>query len=229
MNLAQKLLLGAALVFGGAYLYFSVLPYHFSPQYQPTKEDLELGGVYDKSKEHGTWHGQNTLSYYIPEPRKLAQVLGDTNGAAKRIEVDLTNQHVYAFEGDKKVFDFLISSGKWGLTPTGTFTIQYKTRSQLMKGGTQALGTYYYLPNVPYVQFFGNSEIPWSKGFSFHGTYWHNNFGHPMSHGCINMRIEDAEKLYYWATPELNGKASIKATSENPGTPVIIYGITPAS
>jgi hypothetical protein len=96
-----------------------------------------------------------------------------------------------------------------------------------MSGGSQALGTYYYLPNVQFVQFFGNDEIPWSRGFSFHGTYWHENFGVPMSHGCINMRNEDAEKLYYWTSPEIGSNRLIKETAENQGTTVIIYGETP--
>lgn len=157
-----------------------------------------------------------------------SQVLGETT-APKRIEVDLTNQKVYAFEGNTKVYEFLVSTGKWAPTPTGTFTIWTKVRSQKMSGGSKALRTYYYLPNVPYVMFFANDEIPKYKGFSLHGTYWHNNFGHPMSHGCVNMKIEDAKTLYEWATPVVtNTKAwSTSATADNPGTTVIIYGVTP--
>lgn len=229
MNSVPKLFIVAVLILSSVYLYFGVLPYHFSGQDPLTPEKLAQSGVYDKTDTHGTWHGQDVISYYIPELPKIAQVLGDTNGAAKRIEVDLTNQRVYAFEGDKKVFDFLVSTGKWGLTPTGYFNIGYKTVSTKMSGGSKALNTYYYLPNVQFTMFFGNSQIPWSRGFGLHGTYWHNNFGHPMSHGCVNMRNEDAEKLFYWATPDMDGKRSITATADNPGTPVIIYGITPHS
>ncbi len=130
----------------------------------------------------------------------------------KRIEVDLTNQRVYAYEGNTKVYDFLISSGKWAKTPTGTFQIWIKLRYTRMTGGSKLLHTYYDLPNVPYVMFFYNQDYPKEAGYSLHGTYWHHNFGHPMSHGCINMRTEDAQTLYYWA---------------NPGTPVIIYGVAP--
>src|SRR3989344_5829360 len=92
--------------------------------------------------------------------------------------------------------------------------------------GNGAINTYYYLPNVPFVQFFGNSEIPWSRGFSLHGTYWHDKFGTPQSHGCVNMKTPDAEKLYYWTAPVVTGKGATKATGDNPGTPVIIYGDT---
>ena len=66
-----------------------------------------------------------------------------------------------------------------------------------MSGGTG--NDYYNLPNVPFVMFFQNEKIPGIRGFGIHGAYWHNNFGHAMSHGCINMRIIDAEKLFKWA------------------------------
>lgn len=158
-------------------------------------------------------------------------VLGDAVPMGdKRIEVDLTNQHVYAYEGTKKVFDFTVSTGKWARTPTGEFTIWAKVKSQKMSGGNPAIGTYYYLPNVPYVMFFSNSDIEKSRGFSLHGAYWHDNFGYPMSHGCINMKISDAQHLFYWANPAvINPKQwSTNASKNNPGTKVIIYGKTPS-
>jgi len=162
----------------------------------------------------GTWHG--TVVYAPPvsgfDQIQNKNVLGDTTN--KRIEVNLSAQRVYAFEGGSTVREFVVSTGKWGATPTGDFTIQRKVSSQTMKGGNAAIGTYYYLPGVQYVQYFGNSQIPWSRGFSFHGTYWHNNFGHPMSHGCINMITADAQWLYDWAPM---------------GVPVKIYGVTPNS
>jgi len=154
-------------------------------------------------------------------------VLGETS-EPKRIEVDLTNQRLYAYEGDRRVFDFLISSGKWGRTPTGTYRIWTKMRFTKMEGGSKVLGTYYYLPNVPFVMYFYNDEIPKWRGFGLHGTYWHSNFGHPMSHGCINMRTEEAGQLYYWSQPDLRGRGSILAGDDNPGTPVVIYGEAPS-
>lgn len=200
-------------------------------QWQPTPENLNASGSYDESEETGVFLGQTvTSSGDNPDPDVLATVLGDTDDSQfKHIEVDLSTQRVYAFEGTEKVMEFIVSTGKWGKTPTGHFTIEYKTRAQKMSGGSKALGTYYYLPNVQYVQFFGNDEIPWSRGFSFHEAYWHNNFGTPMSHGCINMRKEDAEKLYYWTTPSMGDKRTVKATKENSGTPVFIYGEAPAT
>ena len=63
-------------------------------------------------------------------------------------------------------------------------------------------------------------------GYSIHGAYWHNNFGHPMSHGCVNMKTEDAEQIYNWANPPTEGNTTY-ATKENPGTEVVIYGTAP--
>jgi lipoprotein-anchoring transpeptidase ErfK/SrfK len=168
-------------------------------------------------------------SYTAPELASAnANVLGESTGG-KRIEVDLTNQRLTAYEGDKQVYSFLISSGKWGRTPTGTFDIWIKMRSTKMSGGSKQLGTYYYLPNVPYTMYFYNSEIPQWKGFGIHGAYWHTNFGHPMSHGCINMKPEEAGLVFEWAQPSTNGKHTMYASSENPGTKVVIYGTAPNS
>jgi hypothetical protein len=162
----------------------------------------------------------------LPNPPK---VLGDSN-VDKKIYVNLTNQTLYAYEGDSLVYSFLISSGKWGKTPTGVFNIWGKFRFTKMSGGSTALHTYYYLPNVPYVMFFSNDQIAAGKGFSLHGTYWHENFGHPMSHGCVNMKTSEAAIIYDWTTPKVpDGKNTIRSTTDNPGTQIIIYGTAPAS
>jgi len=155
--------------------------------------------------------------------QKTTAVLGQTT-ANKHIDIDLTNQKLYAFEENNLIYEFPISSGKWGRTPTGTFNIWIKLRYSKMEGGSRAINTYYYLPNVPYVMYFSNSQIPQSRGYGLHGTYWHDNFGHPMSHGCINMKTEQAEKIYYWAQPHLQGERSIWASADNPGTQINIYG-----
>ena len=104
------------------------------------------------------------------------------------IEVNLTQQRVYAWQGTTLMNSFLASTGTWAHpTVTGTFNIWNKTRIQDMSGPG------YYLPDVPYVMYF-------YKDYGIHGTYWHNNFGTPMSHGCVNLTIPDAEWLYNWAS-----------------------------
>src|SRR3989344_4221584 len=95
----------------------------------------------------------------------------------KHIYVNLKTQLLSAYEGDELFMETPISTGLGGKTPTGEFTIWVKLRSTTMSGGSGA--DYYNLPNVPHVMFFSNSEVAASRGFSLHGTYWHNNFGHP--------------------------------------------------
>lgn len=100
------------------------------------------------------------------------------------IEVDLSEQMVYTYHGDTFLQSFLVSTGTNAHpTVTGTFKIYAKYPTYLM------VGDGYYLPDVPYSMFF-------YKGYSLHGTYWHSNFGTPMSHGCVNMATSDAKWVY---------------------------------
>ena len=129
-----------------------------------------------------------TAEYVAPRPSgELPEIARSGNGT-RWIDVDLTNQAVYAYEGDVMVNSFIVSTGTW-LTPTvvGQYKIYVKYRSAKMSGPG------YYLPNVPYIMYF-------HKGYGLHGTYWHNNFGTPMSHGCVNLRTDDAAWLYDWAS-----------------------------
>ena len=194
-------------------------------QGQQSIDLASLTGEYDQNDTQGTFH-DHAIASLPTKQTKLAQVLGSSD-LPKRIEVNLSNQTLYAYEGNTKVFEFLISSGKWYPTPTGTFRIWGKYRYTKMSGGSKAAHTYYYLPNVPFVMYFGNDKIAASRGFGLHGTYWHSNFGHPMSHGCINMKTEEAEQLFYWTGPNLGDKKSGKADADNPGTEITIYGEAP--
>jgi len=137
----------------------------------------------------------------------------------KHIYVNLKTQILTAYDGKILFMKTPISSGLWGRTPKGDFTIWVKLRSTRMSGGSGS--DYYDLPNVPYVMFFSNDVVPASAGFSLHGTYWHNNFGHAMSHGCVNMKTTDIAKLYEWATPITNGLTTHTDTN-NPGTIITI-------
>jgi len=142
-------------------------------------------------------------SRFIYVPLFDAQVLGDTitlpSSDAKYIEVDLTTQRLYGFENGQRVFDFPVSSGTYNRTPNGTFSVWAKIKSQKMSGGSKENGSYYYLPGVPNILFFYNDAFKKQLGFSIHGAYWHNNFGVPMSHGCLNMSIPDSLQVFNWA------------------------------
>jgi LysM repeat protein len=105
----------------------------------------------------------------------------------KWILVDLSSQRLTAYVGNTAVRSTLVSTGTYYTpTPTGRYSIIYKV------GSTAMSGPGYYLPNVPYVMGFIGQ-------FSMHGTYWHSNFGTPMSHGCVNLPTSEAAWLYSWA------------------------------
>ncbi len=100
------------------------------------------------------------------------------------VDVNLSLQTAYAFQGRKPVRSFIVSTGTWQHpTVTGQYHIYVKYRYADMAGPG------YYLPDVPYVMYF-------YQGYGLHGTYWHHNFGTPMSHGCVNFTIEDAGWLF---------------------------------
>jgi len=137
----------------------------------------------------------------------FAPIAPDVPVEKKRIEVNLTTQTLFAYEGDKQVFTTNISSGlpngprgADGIgtkTPQGKFRIMDKMPAKHMGNGNLfADADDYELPGVPWTSFFT------PQGHAFHGTYWHENFGTPMSHGCINMRTEEAKWLFLWATPK---------------------------
>jgi lipoprotein-anchoring transpeptidase ErfK/SrfK len=103
------------------------------------------------------------------------------------IDVDLSSQTVHAYEGKELVRSFLASTGK---ARTPTVTGQY--RIYVKYTATDMRGPGYHLRDVPYTMYF-------HKGYGLHGTYWHNNFGTPMSNGCVNLRTEDAKWLFNFA------------------------------
>jgi lipoprotein-anchoring transpeptidase ErfK/SrfK len=120
----------------------------------------------------------------VPE---ISSTATSSSSGNKRFAVDLSEQRLYAYEGDTVVRTTLVSTGLPATpTVTGTFYIYLRYPSQRMRGPG------YGLPGVPYVQYF-------YKGYGLHGTYWHNNFGQPMSHGCVNMPTPEAEWAYNWA------------------------------
>lgn len=127
-------------------------------------------------------------SAYVAPPEAPVVASGNGKGGGRWIDVNLSTQSVYAYEGDTVVNSFVVSTGTW-LTPTvtGKYKIWIKLRSANMSGPG------YFLPNVPYIMYF-------YKGYGLHGTYWHNNFGTPMSHGCVNLRTSDAAWLFNWAS-----------------------------
>ena len=146
-----------------------------------------------------------TQDWYVaadPESVKLFEDGGDsvlTPGATittnKRIEVNLTTEMLYAYDGDTLFMQDPISTGlELTPTPTGTFSVYKKTPSRYMQGPIVGVSDQYYdLPGVPWDLYFTKN------GAVIHGAYWHNQFGHPWSHGCVNLSPLEAERLYMWA------------------------------
>jgi lipoprotein-anchoring transpeptidase ErfK/SrfK len=110
----------------------------------------------------------------------------------KWIDVNLSRQTVTAYIDSMPLKTVLVSTGtRIHPTVVGTFHVYVKIPSQRMTGGSRARGDYYSLPGVPNVMYF-------FRGYALHGTYWHHNFGHPMSHGCVNLTLSDAAWFYTW-------------------------------
>jgi lipoprotein-anchoring transpeptidase ErfK/SrfK len=130
---------------------------------------------------------------------ELLPFSSDVPGAQKTIQVRLDDQLVYAYENGVPVFITRAASGKafkYGTytTPTGTFMTYYKRPTRHMANG-DITADGYDLPGVPWVMYFTEA------GLSLHGTFWHNDFGHPKSHGCVNLSTSAAKWLFRWTEP----------------------------
>ena len=153
------------------------------------------------------------IDYLVPathvrliDDEELTPLSEDVPEGKKFVQVNLIEQTLTAYEGDEVVLHTKVSTGLPSLghvsgiptdTPRGNFNIDPKVPAKHMGNGqlTSEIGAYE-LPGVPWTCFFEHLT-----GIAFHGTYWHDNFGARMSHGCVNMRVEDAKWLYRWSTP----------------------------
>jgi len=122
----------------------------------------------------------------IPGSTRLP--ISEPRSGERWIDVNLTTQTLTAYEGSRPVGTAAVSTGlPHTPTPVGQFRIWVKLRYDDMQGPG------YYLPDVPDVMYF-------HRGYGLHGTYWHHNFGTPMSHGCVNLSNADARWLFNWAS-----------------------------
>jgi lipoprotein-anchoring transpeptidase ErfK/SrfK len=121
----------------------------------------------------------------------------------KRLEVRLAEQLVVAYEDNQPVFMARAATGaKFSngdfRTPPGEYITNRKRPSRHMASGDRAAANSYDLPGVPWVCYITES------GIAFHGTYWHNDFGKPRSHGCINVSSDSARWIYRWTFPSVS-------------------------
>ena len=177
------------------------------------------------------------IDYFVPATHlrpipdeELAPISPDVPASQKRIEVNLALQTLQAFENDRLVLETKISSGVPSSRPTdngiptetpkGSFGIYSKMPSKHMGDGRLMAGNLdihaYELVGVPWTMFFHRLDT----GYALHGTYWHNNFGYQMSHGCVNMRNPEAKWLFRWSEPA-NWPLEVEKTGY--GTQVVVY------
>ena len=204
-----------------------VVPISKSLQFNRTRGWQPLYRLYFESMhwvtgiEHGpdkkAWYqitdDRHHQFYYVPAAHlrmvsadELAPISPEIPLKEKRIEVSIADQTVTCYESEKMVFSTSVSTGVHsegetdnGIptdTPSGHFRISWKMPVRHMGNGdlTADLNAYE-LPGVPWCSFFV------STGVAFHGTYWHDNYGKPMSRGCVNMRPADAKWLFRWTQP----------------------------
>jgi len=159
--------------------------------------------------------------YFIPTaqlrpipPEEITPLSPEVSPDKKHIEVNLRTQTLTCYENGQTILTADVSTGLEGLydTPAGRFNIQVKLPSRRMRGADHfASAEENILAGVPWCSFFTN------EGHAFHGTYWHDNFGLPMSHGCVNMRTEEAKWLFRWSLPSAGFDEIDKLTLDTKG------------
>lgn len=162
------------------------------------KQQFFKGRLHYETSE-GKWLSDKDASRLDPAKRMPAW---GKNGE-KWMDVNLTKQTVVLYEGEKPVYATLISSGEAGLedpkhttaTKRGIFRIHTKHVTATM--ASDEVGEEFELRDVPYVQYFDK------EGYALHGAYWHDRFGVPKSHGCINLAPEDARRIFHWTEPQV--------------------------
>jgi lipoprotein-anchoring transpeptidase ErfK/SrfK len=188
-----------------------------------TGRTLKVGtNVYRETAE-GWWMRSGDGTYTEPGPPPQGLLPGE-----KWIDVNLTRQTLVAFEGDKPVYATMVSSGKKAKDPNdkvhdhqtiqGSFRIREKHISTTMDGDGPAPGDMpYSIEDVPYVMYFEGS-------YALHAAFWHNNFGHEQSHGCVNLAPLDAKQLFFWTDPPLpQGWHGVIAPKEKQGSRVVVH------
>lgn len=175
--------------------------------------------IYDRQLQKPFYVSYHNMRLVPKE--ELTLLAPDVPESDKLIHVDLTAQLVTAFEGERQVFQSRCSSGGKGTrTPTGEFSTYHKSPSVHMTNQGDAVNNIFDLPGVPWVTFFDGN------GDGFHGTYWHNDYGRPRSHGCVNLRSGDAKWLYRWTRPNIPPDVDY-LHRPGQGTRVLIEASTP--
>ncbi len=164
------------------------------------------------------WNGDRGRAWVARADVRMAAITEPPEGTGadeKWFDVDLDNQVLVAYEGTRPVYATLVSTGKYGhWTPTLIARVQAKHESTPM---TSDKGDVYSVADVPWTMFYDGH-------YALHTSYWHNGFGGPRSHGCINLAPRDARLLYQWSSPDVPpGWTSVYGTEQHPGSLVRIH------
>jgi lipoprotein-anchoring transpeptidase ErfK/SrfK len=161
------------------------------------KQRVQKGRWYTELADGG-WVANDQI-VRVDVARKMP---GWANAGEKWLDVSIARQLLVAYEGTKPVYATLVSTGEAGLddpkttksTARGIFRIHTKHITATMD--SKVVGEEFELRDVPYVQYF-------HEGYALHAAYWHDVFGQPKSHGCINLAPEDARRLFFWTEPQV--------------------------
>jgi hypothetical protein len=185
-----------------------------------TGKSAQRKGVQYRETTDGWW--MRAADSTLTEPGPPPADLGPND---KWIDINLTRQTLVAFEGARPVYATAISTGKKGETKDkdhstvqGTFRVREKHIAATMDGDAAAPGEGpYSIEDVPFIMYFKGS-------YALHGAFWHNNWGHKMSHGCVNLSPLDAKHVFLWSSPTLpQGWHGVWATKEDPGTVLVVH------
>ncbi len=184
-----------------------------------TGETANIAGYVYEETDEGWWMRMNEGTRTKPGPAPH-----DLKPGEKWVDVNLTAQTLVAYEGDKPVYATIVSSGRRNLldkekdhpTPKGSFRIREKHIAATMDGDVASDGPYS-IEDVPWIMYFSGS-------YALHGAFWHSNFGHTQSHGCVNLSPEDARRLFGWTEPQLpDGWHGVVSTEDKLGTRVVVH------
>jgi hypothetical protein len=149
---------------------------------------------------------------YLP-PEALTPISGDR--VDKKIVVDLAQQEMTCFEDDTPIFSARTATGYApNYTPRGEYEVVRKSHTSYMIGGAGA--DHYDLPGVSFPTYFTRSAI------AVHGTYWHNDYGRPRSHGCVNVLSDAAQFVFRWTAPAVPYDQHVILVKRGEGTKVVV-------
>lgn len=187
---------------------------------QLTGKQIEIAKRTYYEAADGTWIRGDQIRRTTPGERPAE--VGDNE---RWIDVDISEQTLVAFQGDRPVYATLVSTGKESKikaqdhrTPRGSWRVREKHLTGTMDGdGTAAGALPYSIEDVPFIMYYKGS-------YALHGAFWHENYGIQMSHGCVNLAPLDAKWLFFWADPQIpEGWYGIWSNDEQPGSLVVAH------